>query len=120
MLVRIAALSAGLMTLGARSASLPAEDPLFDYIVVGGGTAGTTVASRLSEDPNVRVAVVEAGADQSSDPNVMIPGLANRQIGKPEYDWAFRSPDRYPRPPKAPLDGLKYQADEVAPIAQPE
>ena len=91
MLGHIAALSAGLLTLGARSASLPTEDALFDYIVVGGGTAGTTVASRLSEDPNVRVAVVEAGADQSSDPNVLIPGLHNAQVGKPEYDWVFQS-----------------------------
>ena len=33
----------------------------FDYVIVGGGTAGLTVASRLSEESSVRVAVVEAG-----------------------------------------------------------
>lgn len=36
-------------------------DATFDYVVVGGGTAGLTLAARLSEDPNLSVAVVEPG-----------------------------------------------------------
>lgn len=36
----------------------------FDYVVVGGGTAGLCVAARLSENPDVKVGVIEAGADR--------------------------------------------------------
>ncbi|KAK8102110.1 hypothetical protein PG984_015256 [Apiospora sp. TS-2023a] len=68
----------------------------FNYIIVGGGTAGMVVATRLSEDPSVTVLVLEAGADKSSDPAVLTPALFSTQIGKPEYDWMFRS-TRQPR-----------------------
>lgn len=42
----------------------------FDYVVLGGGTAGLVVASRLSEDPHITVAVIEAGDFERSNPNV--------------------------------------------------
>lgn len=63
----------------------------FDYVVVGGGTAGLVVASRLSEDPTVSVLVLEAGPDNSSDPLVLTPGLAAAQYGQEKYDWNFSS-----------------------------
>ncbi|RFU24241.1 hypothetical protein B7463_g12097, partial [Scytalidium lignicola] len=61
----------------------------FDYIVVGGGTAGLVVASRLSEDAGVSVLVVEAGGDHQGDPAVQIPGLSAKTLGKEQYDWNF-------------------------------
>jgi choline dehydrogenase-like flavoprotein len=42
----------------------------FNFIVVGGSTAGLVVATGLSEDPNVRVGVIKAGVSRLGDPNV--------------------------------------------------
>jgi hypothetical protein len=47
-----------------------ANGQTFDYIVVGGGLTGITVAARLAEDPTVTVLVVEVGADNRQDPRV--------------------------------------------------
>lgn len=63
----------------------------YDYIVVGGGTAGLCVAARLTEDPNIKVAVLEAGENRMDDPNVSTPSLYPTLIGRPKYDWCMTS-----------------------------
>ncbi|EJD48759.1 glucose oxidase [Auricularia subglabra TFB-10046 SS5] len=74
--MRLAELSQLVLSTGARVASgvttdaSLAADHTFDYIVVGGGLAGMTVASRLSEDENLSVLVIEAGRDDRTNPLV--------------------------------------------------
>ncbi|KAK5992328.1 Dehydrogenase [Cladobotryum mycophilum] len=47
----------------------------YDYIIVGGGTAGLVLAARLTEDATIRVLVLEAGEDQTSDPRTSVPAM---------------------------------------------
>jgi len=67
------------------------ETEKFDVIIVGGGTSGLVVASRLTEDPNVKVLVLEAGANKLDDPRIQMVGLAASTYDDPEFDWAFMS-----------------------------
>ena len=53
--------------LYSNSFGVPGVNATFDYVVVGGGTAGLTIAARLAEDPDVSVAVMEAGGFYQQD-----------------------------------------------------
>ena len=64
----------------------------FDYIIVGAGSAGCVVASRLSQDPDIRVALVEAGGPDDA-PEIHMP-VAFPQLFKTKYDWDFREANR--------------------------
>ncbi|OTA62906.1 GMC oxidoreductase [Hypoxylon sp. EC38] len=62
----------------------------YDFVIVGGGTAGLVLANRLSEDPNQRILVLEAGADVSHDPRVKTLALYTTLMGS-EVDWNFQT-----------------------------
>ena len=51
--------------------------PCYDFVVIGGGTSGLTVADRLTEDPATTVLVVEYGPFDMHEPSVLVPGLLN-------------------------------------------
>jgi choline dehydrogenase len=61
----------------------------FDYVVVGGGTAGCVLATRLSEDPDVSVLLIEAGGDERR-PDVEIATEWPNVLGT-DADWAFET-----------------------------
>ena len=61
----------------------------FDFIIVGGGTAGCVVAGRLAENPNVNVLVVEAGVGNPWDlERITTPSEAMGLRGS-KYDWNY-------------------------------
>lgn len=63
----------------------------FDFIVVGGGTAGNIVACRLAENPDARVLVIEAGIGDSKDnEEIRTPALA-MDIRGSQYDWGYKT-----------------------------
>lgn len=63
----------------------------FDFIIVGGGTAGNTVAGRLAENPNVTILIVEAGVGNSHEiDEITTPSLAMELRGS-QYDWAYKT-----------------------------
>lgn len=59
----------------------------YDYIVVGAGSAGCVLAARLSEDPTVRVALVESGGPDRKQ-EIRIPA-AFPKLFKTPFDWDF-------------------------------
>lgn len=89
----------------------PGTNATFDYVIVGGGTAGLTIATRLASDPAISVAVIEAGGFYEVDNGnrSIIPGYANFYTGsdpknyQPLVDWGFTTVAQTVRVPNLPI-----------------
>lgn len=84
---------------------MPLENTAFDYIIIGGGSAGCLLANRLSADPSNHVLLLEAG-QKDSYPWIHIPVGYLYCIGNPRTDWMYTTEpekglngrsQRYPR-----------------------
>jgi choline dehydrogenase/4-pyridoxate dehydrogenase len=63
-------------------------DEVFDYVIVGAGSAGCTLASRLTESAEVRVLVLEAGG-WDRDPMIAVPLAWGRNVLQRRHDWMY-------------------------------
>jgi choline dehydrogenase-like flavoprotein len=65
------------------------EPEMFDYVIVGAGSAGCVLAARLSEDPDVKVLLLESGPPDVNE-NIHVP-LGYLKLGATEVDWDYHS-----------------------------
>ena len=71
---------------------MTASDASYDFIIIGGGSAGCALANRLSADPASRVLVLEAGRPDSKwDVFIHMPAALTFPIGSRFYDWKYES-----------------------------
>ena len=74
-----------------------------DFVVIGAGSSGCVVARRLSDDPALRVVLLEVGEAADAEPAVLTPGRWVSLMGSP-WDWAYATE------PEGGLDGRSIAA----------
>ena len=78
------------MNTSTSTSTSPTPSQTFDYIIIGGGSAGCVLANRLSADPKVRVALLEAGGKDNYI-WVKIPVGYLYCFGNPRTDWGYKT-----------------------------
>jgi len=63
----------------------------FDFIVVGGGTAGCVVAGRLAENPDVKILVIEAGINNPRDIDAITTPARAFELRDSKHDWSYKT-----------------------------
>lgn len=77
------------MRIQARLYSSCMQKQQYDYVIIGAGSAGCVLANRLSKDPNVRVALVEAGGEHNQF-LINMPMGCGKTIHMPKFSWQFK------------------------------
>ncbi|CAE6510952.1 unnamed protein product [Rhizoctonia solani] len=90
-IVSVGAVTAEVLRRGISTDGAEFASNTFDYVVIGGGTAGLTLAARLSEDSKTTVGVIETGEYLPDDPLINTPALSFSLLGNAKYDWLFKS-----------------------------
>jgi choline dehydrogenase-like flavoprotein len=69
---------------------MEASERIFDYLIIGAGTAGCVLANRLSADPGNRVGLIEAGPPDNKL-SIRIPAAVAMAIADPSIGWGYKS-----------------------------
>ena len=68
------------------------SDMMFDYIIVGAGSAGCVLANRLTEDPSIKVLLIEAGGSDSWwNWKIHMPAALAYPLSNDSVNWAYKS-----------------------------
>ena len=95
------------LSCGSRCKPGPGEEEIvatpkeFDYVIVGAGSAGCVLASRLSADPDTRVLVLEAGPMDRSIYTLKMPAAFFGNLSSKRFNWYYHSE------PEAHLNGRR-------------